>query len=521
MKDRNPLYTQSFMDKYGISWFKFDEPSGNVTDSKGTAVGTINGGVTRVAGCNGQGNALSFNGTNGYLQFDQKVIPVGKKSIRFKIKTNETGGSLDTRLISNADGTVETGLRIRINALGYLVFENLYSVSGTSNFYAVTSDIINDGEWHDVLCTWDGTTDTDGVKLYLDGTLSMHPSSYGAKVLETEPLRNLVLGRNPNTSHSAAFAFNGQLDNLEIYNDVIDPLANKILISSEENKYHSMISGIAKYSFEETGDTIIDSLGNNNGVNYGATVVQGYKGNARRFTKSSSNRIAFNSTVIPTTSIGIRFKIRKNGISTDGRHEMILSTGHSTTQNTCIVYIPYEGNSDAGHIVAKLSNAGNDMVVTTAGSGSKYICDNQWHDVAIIFDHMNRLVKIFIDSMSIPCTVKSYNSTTIPSKYDRNLIIGGSYSTTGTPQEFFNGELDEVEIYNYVINPSAPNTLISMDNASEDNFIRYGADSIKDLQTPIGNIKSVINNSNSLGDRKIFAHTLDMSKYRGIGIKLK
>lgn len=73
---------QREMGKYGISWFKFDEPSGNVTDSKGDAVGVVNG-ATRIKGVSG--NALNFTSGDNVV-FSSKPIPLGKKSIRFKFK---------------------------------------------------------------------------------------------------------------------------------------------------------------------------------------------------------------------------------------------------------------------------------------------------------------------------------------------------------------------------------------------------------------------------------------------------
>src|SRR5690606_19019817 len=70
-----------------IANYTFDGEVGNqVLDS---SVNNFNGtatNVTRVAGVSG--NALSFNGTSSRVDFNNPIIPIGAKSIRFKIKRN-------------------------------------------------------------------------------------------------------------------------------------------------------------------------------------------------------------------------------------------------------------------------------------------------------------------------------------------------------------------------------------------------------------------------------------------------
>lgn len=209
------------------NYFSFDETSGNITDSKGTAVGTP-ANVTRVTGWNGQGSALSFNGSgSSYVQFNQKVIPLGKKSIRFKLKLNSTARTDEAMIVmSNVPNTTGYGFQFWFDKNGFLNVAKAYGSSGNWDGRVIGTVDFNDLKWHDVLFTWDGTTSVNGVKLYVDDMLSPNMTS---KISSTEVdySNNLILGRHNSTTTN--LRFNGQIDDLEIYNDVINPLESSPL----------------------------------------------------------------------------------------------------------------------------------------------------------------------------------------------------------------------------------------------------------------------------------------------------
>lgn len=235
----NPLYMQYLMDKYGAAWFKMDETSGNVTDSKGNAVGTINGGVTRVAGWNGSGNALSFNGSNGYVQFNSRVIPVGKKSIRFKLKTSVIPTNYIMLLDTNNWMQGSLGWSVYINSSGRIVLTRTSGTNGVGNPISIGLAMnVCDGQWHDILFTWDGTTSKDGLKSFIDDMSIPHATAQ-ANATDAQSAYNLRLGYAANGNSSVGY-FNGIIDNLEIYNDVINPIAEKFLLSANKRIYSTI-----------------------------------------------------------------------------------------------------------------------------------------------------------------------------------------------------------------------------------------------------------------------------------------
>lgn len=198
-----------------VSLFTFDESSGNALDSKGSAVvGTVVG-ATRVVGWNGVGNALSFDG-NDYVQFNTPLIPIGKKSIRFKIQC-PVKPSVVFILFENKTTSTDFGIGSSITADGKIAFDIR---QGSNLLFAIQStSSITDNILHDVLLTWDGSTNANGVKLYIDNMYTPDAVATPSGLETVAAAKNMIIGYRS----VGGYYFQGLLDNLEIYNDVINP----------------------------------------------------------------------------------------------------------------------------------------------------------------------------------------------------------------------------------------------------------------------------------------------------------
>lgn len=215
------------MNRCGVAWFKMDEISGNLIDSKGDFVGTNNG-TTVVTGING--NARSFNGTSNYVQFNDAIIPVGNKSIRYRLKTSVVPASGRWAFIfSNQNSSSRNGLTSVINPLnGVLTFQHW--VNGSMTGLLKTEKNICDGQWHDVLYSQEGSI----IKLYIDNVLT-DSSTVSNEVFGNS---NMRFGRD--TGSGSTSWYNGQLDEFEVYNDVISPIPDKALVFSDNSyKYYT------------------------------------------------------------------------------------------------------------------------------------------------------------------------------------------------------------------------------------------------------------------------------------------
>lgn len=237
--------TQRLMNKYGVAWYKFDEPSGNtIVDSKGSFNGTAYN-VTRVSGVSG--NVLNFNGTNSYVQFNNKIIPLGEKSIRFKYRKETLSTTRREMLFETSRLTTENGISCYFHFNGGL---NFSLTRGVSSSYVINGgvDVSNtiDGQWHDVLFTWDGTTNENGVKIYIDD-MTTPKVQMKANYTETQNhTNNLIIGKE-RLGDSLFTFYNGELDEFEIYNKALtykDLYPNKTLIKSDDNIHYTLDNGI-------------------------------------------------------------------------------------------------------------------------------------------------------------------------------------------------------------------------------------------------------------------------------------
>ena len=221
---------------YCVNNYKFEETSGtSCIDSKGLYNGTYNG-TTSVTGS--IGNARSFNGTSDYIQFANSVIPVGKKTIKFKIKID----TIPIKLMVIYDNTnvdqAHAGNLMLIGTTGKLSFINSKGTNGTWNFSCSSINSICDGVYHTIMCTWDGTTASNSVKMYIDDLINP-VSTTTALSSEIASSYNLRIGYSV-LGTSIATYFKGILDEFEIYNDIINPSTSPTYLKTTGSSDYSL-----------------------------------------------------------------------------------------------------------------------------------------------------------------------------------------------------------------------------------------------------------------------------------------
>jgi len=260
----NPSYTQFLMNKYGVAWFKFDETSGNVIDSKGINVGIVNG-ATRVAGWNDLGYALSFNGSAN-VSFSSYILP-SKRSLRFKIKTTSTRTEM---IFCTATDSTKHGIQIYLHNKGVIFIQELNAVSGSPIFSLSSSKLINDGNWHDVYYKWDGTI-ANRAELYVDDMFNVDGYATAKSAKTVNDNGQLCVG-NVTPSSALNLEFHGELDEVEIYNDIINPSSCRFQfssgaeISSTSGAKIVKLDGQTDQNFFEYGLTQLNIAPNYNGI---------------------------------------------------------------------------------------------------------------------------------------------------------------------------------------------------------------------------------------------------------------
>lgn len=183
-------------------------------DSSGNSnTGTLNGGVTPTFGKIGQG--LKFDGGSGYIEKTvanfQSSDQIGTISFWAKL-TN----SAENYMIISSD-TATTNYYLCAGIASGKVFVQQYSTPSNNYVYGTTA--VNDGQWHHVVITSNGSAWT----FYIDGTVDagniLVGSNNGNWFADTANRDNVVIGALKRTSVSDYFS--GSLDDVRIYNRVL------------------------------------------------------------------------------------------------------------------------------------------------------------------------------------------------------------------------------------------------------------------------------------------------------------
>lgn len=151
------------------AYFKLDS-NGNDSGPNNYVVSATNGGVSWEAGL--FGNCMFSTGmTSSLISYspNKMVIPAGAKTISFWFKQPNDQNDFYA-IISNTypyDGGIASGTTVMAMSTGkmYLMING-----GSSRQISIQNDVgYLDNTWHYYCFTWDGTTNTNGVKSYIDG----------------------------------------------------------------------------------------------------------------------------------------------------------------------------------------------------------------------------------------------------------------------------------------------------------------------------------------------------------------
>jgi len=234
--------------------------------------------------------------------------------------------------------------------------------------------------------------------------------------------------------------------------------------------------------------TIIDAVGNTNGVNEGTSNISGAI-NTAYYTNSKVNRINLGDAVDRTTNGDFAVSMWFKGSSSTGL--MLLGNYDGGTYNTGDYQIMYNCGSAGDNKVVEHIGWGSSQgfQYKSAGTHTNY-CDNNWHHLVVMLDRSetNSQAKVYIDNSSITMTRDDGSDITTQTMFN----IGGSIYAgwRGSAAENYDN-MDEIAIYNRTLN-IAEISLLS-------EGIQYTTDfnSINiSLNSPEDNLKSNLSNIN-------------------------
>lgn len=180
-----------------VSWWPGDEHANDVQNGNH---GTLVDGTTFVLGKVGQ--AFSLDGVNDYVQASDNGLPAGANpgTIVAWVKTTD-GGERYFVIYGTND----------FNQLRSLAMLNGKLMTTNFGLHIQGATTINDGQFHHVAVTFDGST----YRLYVDGTLDASGSMTTNTVLSGQ----LRIGHNfLEPPHPFTFFTSGLIDEVEVYN---------------------------------------------------------------------------------------------------------------------------------------------------------------------------------------------------------------------------------------------------------------------------------------------------------------
>ena len=409
-----------------------------VTDQSGNANdGTISDGVDSFVTGKVGTKAFDFTGSNYVTISDDPSLNFDKDdpfSISYWIKTDGSGAGW---IVSKNDaGWHGINNYFRYNKVSLYLYDS-------NNIYAekVLNTRIDDGTWHHVAITYDGSGTATGINYYVDGTLDTNTTifkngaSLTGSLLESELLT--IGGSSQGTQLT-----NAAIDDLRIHSTKLD--------TSQVNELFNTVSDpIAYYPFD---DTVTDQSGNANDgtISDGVDSFVTGKVGTKAFDFTGSNYVTISDDPSLNFDKDDPFSI-SYWIKTDGSGAGWIVSKNDAGWHGINNYFRYNKVSlylyDSNNIYAE-------KVLNTR------IDDGTWHHVAITYDGSGTATGInyYVDgTLDTNTTIFKNGASLTGSLLESELLtIGGSSQGT----QLTNAAIDDLRIHNFELKEGTIETLV-------------------------------------------------------------
>jgi hypothetical protein len=404
-----------------VGYWKLDEKSGtSASDTSGNGnTGTLTNGPMWVRGK--VGGAVQFDGSNDYIGVSNLLVSTNQ-DFTYEAWVKTLDGNKEQTLINHSvSGGRSFQFRYQSN-YGRFMLE----IDGGTAAYIYKTIPVN--EFTHVGLTVNGST----ILFYINGVA--YTTTSGSINLST--LTGIALGGRP--GGLSADAFTGLLDDIKVYNYA---RTGKQIMQDMQGA-HTAVAGARAGSMvgywkmdEGYGTTARDYSGSGNSgtlTNMASpgTSTSGWSNNGK-FNKAlnfdGSDDYVTYPTTLPTTNFSISVWFKTNASS----GQTMFTSTDSTRVNGVKLRLDSTG-------VTKVYVEPNTSTV-----GTKAYNDGKWHQMLVSASSTE--TKVYMDGV----VDKTYGAALLSGTYTFYKRIGD-----GGAQEFFNGSIDEVKIYNYALTAS-------------------------------------------------------------------
>lgn len=181
----------------------------------------IHGQIKGAKFINQNGNAFRrFDGIDDCIEFNNPVVPLGKKVINFKIRVPEAPQYENYCILSNRS----SGERTQSGICSFLYAKEsekrlYFQIWNDNNIQvSINCDFPYDNNFHEVMFMLDTDTSNNNVKLYVDDM--NNPKNIATCIgVESSKLFNFSIGKDTYKKGNYNF-FKGDLEYLEVYNSL-------------------------------------------------------------------------------------------------------------------------------------------------------------------------------------------------------------------------------------------------------------------------------------------------------------
>ncbi len=378
--------------------------------------------------------AYAFNGVSSSINAANSApLNSATTTVSFWVKVNALPAQGEAFLVSY--GGWQERLKISLPAHGKVVFSTNNVGTGNSDMDAGDGNALPVGVWKHVVMTHDGTND----KIFIDGVKKATKAVTGNLKSTVNPLG---IGYDPIDNGSF---FNGSLDEVQVYNYALTEGEVTALYITQSLSPAVATDLVADYKLNSNG---IDNTQFGNTATGKATATANrfnYGGNAMSFAGSDS-LVASNSVNLQSDNTTISFWVRVKSLPAQGEVFLLSNGGW---QERWKISLPSHGkpvfttNSTGG-----IKDMDSDSVALPIGA---------WRHVVMVHDAAGN--KMFINGQlkkSIAAT-GALNKTSKPFGIGYNAVDGGGN---------FNGDLDDIQIYNRALTDIEVTALYSLQNTA-------------------------------------------------------
>jgi len=419
------------------------------------------------------GQALRLNGSSDHVNLGTSVLglggpPTGEFSISVWFKRNGTGDTASTGnggvvaepLVAKGVGQAETKtenanyfLGIRAGNRIVADFENR---AGGGNHPVVGTTTILNNEWNHAVLVYATSSDPSSMnfRIYVNGQFDT-ASSTGGAVPEWESIQGLGFGVTLNTSQTRDGFFNGDLDEIRMYDRALTDGEVSLLYKLGQAKVSVTPTGrpkpglIGHWTFDgkNIGQNIQDISNRNNhgllqlgaGGNTATTTGPGKVGQALEFDGTDDYIIIPQTAALEPGNISVSawFKSRSFALP-----QAVVQKAFADTWESPFV-----------SWMMRVNNA--NLIETDVGDGISYsqnsvnlteaLIPNNWYHLMMTYDGTNLFTYLngaLVDGDTIISGNIAYGNTP--------TLIGADESSTPAG-EYFNGWIDDVRIYDYPV----------------------------------------------------------------------